>query len=141
MVDYEIIEHTADIGIRVKGKDLKAVFENSALAMFTLICQAISRPSDTKIKKTGFKIKQKAGDLEELLVNWLNELLSLSSAKGLIFTDFVIRKLDKDSLEAEVYGEDIKDYKVNTEIKAATYHRLKIQESDGIWQAEIIFDV
>ncbi len=141
MVDYEIIEHTADIGIRVKGKDLKAIFKDSALAMFAIIGQAVPSPSDTKIKKTGLKIKQKAGDLEELLVNWLNELLSLSSAKELMLTDFVIRKLDKNNLEAEVYGEDIKNYKVNTEIKAATYHRLKIQESDSGWQAEVIFDV
>jgi SHS2 domain-containing protein len=86
-------------------------------------------------------IKQKAQDLEELFVNWLNELLSLSSTKELIFSDFKINKLDKNNLEAEAEGEDIKNYKVNMEVKAATYHQLKIEDKGDFWQAEVIFDV
>ncbi|MCM8801242.1 MAG: archease [Candidatus Omnitrophica bacterium] len=139
--NYEFLEHTADIGIRVKAKDLKALFKNIALAMFDVMAKRNSdlSPQSSKLKK--IIIKQRAGSLEELLVNWLNELLSLSAVKESIFTDFNITKLDNDNLEAEVFGEDIKNYKLNTEIKAATYHQLKIEEKDTGWQAEIIFDV
>lgn len=141
---YELIEHTADVGIRVKAKDLKGLFENSALAMFNIMGQLLPidhGPASVVIQKPGFKISQKAEDLDELFINWLNELLSLSSVKGLIFTDFIIHKMDKFNIKADVYGEDIKNYKVATEIKAATYHQLKIEEGQDGWQAEVIFDV
>jgi len=135
---YELIEHTADIGIRVKGKDLKALFKNSASAMFDIIAEKKESPV---IKQTKIKIEQKADNLEELLVNWLNELLSLSATKELIFSEFRINKIDKNTLQAVVIGEDIKNYRVNTEVKAATYHQLKLEEAKTGWRAEVIFDV
>jgi SHS2 domain-containing protein len=141
MKNYELIEHTADIGIRLKAKNLKELFKNTASAMFEVMAEKKSEVKSQKSEVKKIKIKQKAQDLEELFVNWLNELLSLSSAKGLIFSDFKINKLDKNNLEAEAFGEDIKNYKVNTEIKAATYHALKIEDKDDFWQAEVIFDV
>jgi len=141
---YELISHTADIGICVKAKRLEGLFRNAALAMFNIMGESAAIPSGPAVKEIPeFKIniRQKAEDLEELFINWLNELLSLSAAKGLMFTDFIIHKVDKNSLEAEVFGEGIENYKVNTEIKAATYHALKIQEVSAGWQAEVIFDV
>jgi SHS2 domain-containing protein len=136
--DYEFIEHTADIGIRVKGKELVALFRNAALAMFDIAAQ---KKESQAGKKTRIKIGLKAGNLDELFVNWLNELLSLSATKYLIFSDFQINKLDKTILEAVAIGENIANYKINTEIKAATYHQLKLEEDKTGWQAEIIFDV
>jgi SHS2 domain-containing protein len=141
---YQLLEHTADIGIRVKAANLKELFINSALAMFDIAGQLVplpSGPAAVAIKKTGLKINQKAGDLEEIFINWLNELLSLSAAKRLVFTDFIIHRLDRNNLEAECYGEDIKNYKIDTEIKAATYHQLKIKKNKDGWQVEVIFDV
>ncbi|MCX5695995.1 MAG: archease [Candidatus Omnitrophica bacterium] len=135
---YEVFEHTADIGIRVKGKDLKDLFRNAGLAVF-----AISTHKQFTRNKihTSIIIKQKADNLEELFINWLNELLSLSSAKGLIFHGIKINKLAGNSLEALVVGSDIANYKVNTEIKAATFHELKIKQNDYGWLAEVILDV
>jgi SHS2 domain-containing protein len=137
--NYELFEHTADIGIRVKGHDLRELFQNAALAMFDILAE---RENPQSRGNQEIEIKQKADTLEELFVNWLNELLSLSSAKELIFSEFQIKKIDKNSLEALVIGQGIAGYyKVNTEIKAATYHQLKIEEAKTGWQAEIIFDV
>jgi len=136
--DYEIIEHTADIGIRVKGKTLKELFINAGLSLF----EVSSRKQFTKDKKhTDITIKQKASSIEELFVNWLNELISLSSARGLIFHNIKIYKVDKNILEATCTGSDIENYKVNIEIKAATYHQLSIKENESGWQAEVILDV
>lgn len=135
---YELIEHTADIGIRVKGDNLKELFINAALAMFDIIAE---KKKEQKNKSKRIKIRQKADNLEELFVNWLNELLSLSSVKELIFNDFKIGKLDENNLEAQAFGQDIQDYKVNVEIKAATYHTLKLAQTESGWNAEVIFDV
>ncbi|MDI6606278.1 MAG: archease [Candidatus Omnitrophota bacterium] len=138
MKNYEFIEHTADIGIRVKGDDLKALFTNAALAMFEIIAEK-KTPAKTTLKS--IKIKQQAENPEGLFINWLNELLSLSAARSLIFSDFKINILDNKNLEAVANGEEISNFRVNTEIKAATYHQLKLKEEGGRWIAEVIFDV
>jgi SHS2 domain-containing protein len=135
--DYELLEHTADIKISVTAVDLKELFKNSASAMFDIMAEEKLKARKPKI----LKIKQKAGDLEELFINWLNELLSLSATKGLIFEDFKIAKLNEKALEATASGSDIKNYKVNTEIKAATYHGLKLERDKFGWQVEVILDV
>ncbi len=140
MKNYELIEHTADIGIRVRGSDLKELFKNTALAMFDIMAEK-KRNTQYSIRNTRYIVQQKADDLEELFINWLNELLSLSAIKEKIFCDFRFKKLDEQNLEAEVTGCDIKDYKVNVEIKAATYHQLKLEKQKAGWLAEVIFDV
>ncbi|MCM8795520.1 MAG: archease [Candidatus Omnitrophica bacterium] len=139
--EYELIEHTADLGIRVKAKDLKELFRNAGLAMFEIMAEPAQIDDKQKPKTKKVIIKQKADNLDGLFVNWLNELLSLSATKELIFCDFKIKKLDKNSLEVEAEAESLDKYKVNTEIKAATYHQLKIEKIDSRWQAEVIFDV
>lgn len=139
MKNYELLEHTADIGIRVKASDLKGLFKNTALAVFDIMAEKSQEQSAAKPQLLHIKIKSE--DSEELFVNWLNELISLSATKGIIFSDFKILKLDKNNLEAEVSGNDISGYKLNTEFKAATYHELKLKKADSGWIGEVIFDV
>jgi len=136
--NYELLEHTADIKIRVTANDLKDLFKNSAAAIFDIIAER--RNPDPAPQKT-IPIKQAADTREELFINWLNELISLSAAGEIIFSDFKITKLDEHNLEAEVIAEGAKNYRMNTEIKAATYHDLKLAEVNGGWQAEVILDV
>ncbi len=136
--NFEIIEHTADIGIRVRSADLKALFSSCAAAMFSIIAQ----PSKLlKPKPHIFNIGIKAQNYEDLLVNWLNELLSLSAVEEMVFDKFRFVEFDQQHLIAEVYGFDNTNYKINTEIKAATYHQLKVEKTPAGWMAEIIFDV
>jgi SHS2 domain-containing protein len=135
---YELLEHTADIRIRVKAKDLKELFKTVALAMFDIIAE---KKNSHTAHPEKINIAQQADNLEELFINWLNELLSLSATKELIFSDFQINKLDEHALELVAVGEDIRNYKVHTEIKAATYHALKLEKNKSGWQAEVIFDV
>lgn len=106
--------------------------------MFAIIAEP-KKPASKNQNKV--KIKQKADNLDELFINWLNELLSLSATREIIFDDFRINKLDNQRLEAEAVGEPVENYKVNTEIKAATYHALEIKKTGSGWQAEVIFDV
>jgi SHS2 domain-containing protein len=135
---YELLEHTADIAIRVKGSDLKEIFRKTAAAIFDIMADekgAAGSPPEN------VGIKQSAGDIQELFINWLNELLSLSAANEVIFYDFKIDELDERNIISTATGRSMKDYKVNIEIKAATYHQLKIEKSGSGWQAEVIFDV
>jgi len=136
--NYEILEHTADIGIRVKGKNLAGLFRNAGLAVFDIIAER--QPGKNTRQKT-IPIRQTADNVEELFINWLNELLSLSATKELIFTDFHMDQLDERNLQARALGEDFKRYRLNVEIKAATYHELKMKQASSGWQAEVILDV
>jgi len=87
------------------------------------------------------RIKQNADSIDELFINWLNELLSLSDARGLIFFDFKIKSIDTVSINADVFGNTAAQYRLKSEIKAATYHQLNLKKTDSSWVAEVIFDV
>jgi SHS2 domain-containing protein len=137
--NYQIIEHTADLALCIRGEDLPGLFTNAALALFEI--SAVKIPSSKTPKKESISITQKADTLDELFINWLNELLSLSATRELVFTDFKISKINENNLEATATGEDLNCYKINREIKAATYSGLKIEHTGSSWQAEVILDV
>ena len=138
MKRYEIIDHTADIGIKVHGKDLKSLFANAAYGMFDIM-------ADLKNVRTkeSLKIESEAPNVEELFLSWLGELLYQYNSKKIIFKEFVIDKLTENTISASAQGEklDLSRHALKTEIKAATYHQLKVEKVKDIWQAEVIFDV
>jgi len=138
MKKYEILDHTADIGLKIYGRDLKRLFENAAAGLFSLI----SETGCVKPKKE-FKVKIKAPDIEELLVSWLRELLYRYDTKKILFCDFKIQKISKNSLEAVCKGEklDIKKHTLKMEVKAITYCQLKIKKTAQGFKAQVIFDI
>ena len=141
MKEFEILEHTADIGIAAYGKNKREIFINAAKGMFEIIS------GGNKILKESFydKIKLEADNLEGLLFVWLNELLYISETKLVILNKFEIKDLSNNKIEAEVEGMKINppSVKIEKEIKAVTYHRLEIKkdEESGLWRAQVIFDI
>ena len=101
MVDYELISHTADIGIRVKGATLKALFLNAAEATFDVIAEAkkplgaLGLAERRALNAREFSIALKAPNIQELFVRWLSELVSLSDAKDVHFIRFDIKDFSK----------------------------------------------
>ena len=141
MKEFEILEHTADIGIMAYGKTKREVFINAAKGMFEIIS------GDTKNLKENFydKIKLEADNLEGLLFAWLNELLYIGETRLVILNKFQIKELSDFQIKAEVEGMKINppSVKIEKEIKAVTYHRLEIKkdEESGLWRAQVIFDI
>jgi protein archease len=138
MAKYILIDHTADIGIDVFGDSLQELFSNAAFAMFDIIADL----SNVK-NKDEYIISVSGVDREQLLVNWLSELLYIHDVKGLLFKDFVITNITDTQLDAIARGERYKDgiHVIKTEMKAVTYHNLSIIRKDNRWQARIIFDL
>ncbi len=132
------MEHTADVGIRVKSSSLEGLFRDAGLAVADL---STEKQKTFNSEKHKIVILQKAANVEELFVNWLNELLSASAAEALIFEDIKINQINEQFVDAIAIGSDMRNYKTNIEIKAATYHQLKVQKIGSHWQAEVIFDV
>lgn len=136
---YTIIEHTADIGVAVEAGDLAGIFVNAAVAMFDIMAERLTAPSpETRVK---LNVKLSAAKPDELLIRWLNELLSLSATKKLIFVDYRVHNIDDTTLDIAVFGEDVSNYRFNAEIKAATYHDLELVKTTSSYKAKVIFDV
>ncbi|MEW5758727.1 MAG: archease [Candidatus Omnitrophota bacterium] len=138
MKKYEFIEHTADFGLRVYGKNLTDLFINAAVGLFDNIAE-LRRVKSTK----RIIIELKASNLEELFISWLRELLYQFSAKEIILKDFKIKKISDTKLEAEAFGEelDLGKHRLNKEIKAVTYHELSVKKINSGYQAQVIFDI
>jgi len=87
-------------------------------------------------------IKLTAPDQESLLVEWLNELIYLFDAEGIIFKRFDITELNNTRLKARSYGEkaDSSRHGLKTGVKAATYHMLKVDKNDGC-KVQVLFDI
>jgi SHS2 domain-containing protein len=136
--NYEVLEHTADFRLKIKAFTLKGLFKQACLAITGVTAEKhrMLYPEKHKIV-----ITQKADNPEELFINWLNELLSVSAAEGLIFEEVKISRFDPKFIAALAIGSDMRNYKVNVEIKAATYHELKVAKAGLFWQAEVILDV
>lgn len=135
---YQIIEHTADIGIKAYGQDLKELFVNAAVGMFDIIVGPRRAAQGAKQK---LEIQKQAEDRENLLVEWLGELLFLFSTKDIVFESFEIEKLDEKHIKAVVIAGSLENYKIETEIKAVTYHMIEVKQEEGVWEAVVIFDI
>lgn len=141
MKKFEIIDHTADIGLLAYGKTKREVFINAAKGMFEIIA------GENRNLKENFydKIKLEAESLEDLLIAWLNELIYIGETRLVILNKFRIKELSDHQIKAEIRGTKINQlcFKVEKEIKAVTYHCLEIKkdEESGLWKAKVIFDI
>jgi SHS2 domain-containing protein len=138
MKSYEIIEHTADVGLRATGKSLSEAFINIGKGMFDLITdESCIEGKDT------FEIDLFADDLEQLLVDWLSELLFLHDTKQVVFGRFeIIVDEGKKTCFGQVFGEpfDSSKHKVGMQIKAVTYHMLEVRRGPP-YHVQVLFDI
>jgi len=135
--DFEVIEHTADAGIRAYGDDISEAFANAARGLFSLITEL------DDIEEAEYRdIEITAPDQESLLVQWLNELIYLFDTENIICKRFEIIHLNRTRLKARAYGEKVDGsrHELKTGVKAATYHMLNINENNG-WKVEVLFDI
>ena len=138
---FELFEHKADVGVRGTGKSQEGAFSECAKAMFSVIAD---------LKAVGGKESEGldlgANSREDLLVGFLNELLYLHDAKEMLFSSFDLHITDasgKWKLEGRAFGEktDKEKHGIKGDVKAATYHQLKVEEKDGKFLAQCVLDV
>jgi SHS2 domain-containing protein len=136
MKQYELIDHTADVGVKAYGKTLAEAFEHAAKGMFDIITD------ESTVASVGqYDIQLEAPDLEQLLVDWLSHLLFLNGAQELVFGAFHVT-LSGTRLSASVFGEkyDMMKHRMGVEIKAVTYHMLQVQVKEPIF-VQVLFDI
>ncbi len=135
--EFEIVNHTADVGIIAYGADMNEVFANAAKGLFSLITEL-----DDVEEVVHRDIEITAPDQESLLVGWLNELIYLFDTENILFKRFDITRLSQTELKAKSYGEkvDSSRHKIKIGVKATTYHMLKIDRNNGC-KAQVLFDI
>jgi SHS2 domain-containing protein len=136
--DYTLLDHTADLGIKVRGTDLKDLFESAGRALMHLTVRG-----EIPSKTTSMKISVSGEDLADLMVRWLGEILYLFAGEHLVVTSIRMGAVSSSYLEAalETAPFEPEIHEVLSEIKAVTYHQIQVTEKANGWEARIIFDV
>jgi SHS2 domain-containing protein len=135
---FEIFEHTADLGIRVEAESFSALLVEAARGLTSVLVanpEAIRPTREIEVTIAGARP-------EDLLIDWLSEVLWRFSAEHMVYSRFEITQHD-DHLAARLWGEPLDEsrHRLDTEVKAITYHRLKVVEQAGRWMGEVIVDL
>jgi SHS2 domain-containing protein len=135
---FEIIDHTADLGIVVAGSNLKELFQNASHAMMRIMLEEVPEESGETTK-----ISVQGSDLPDLMVRWLGEILYLFEGENRLVTQSKILEITPNHLDARIKTTPFSSAKheILTEIKAVTYHQIEVIRKGGVWNARIIFDL
>ncbi len=136
MKNYELLEHTADMGVRAWGATLAAVFENMAQGLYAI---ALHHPPQDAREKLGLSFN--AENPEDLLILFLQELVYLLYTRNLAATRLLITFDSETRLHAQGDFEHIRPENLAVEVKSPTYHKLKISRQNEGWMAEVYFDL
>ena len=137
-MDFEFLDHPADIGFRARGSTLEQLFENCALALIAIILDPSEIHGNAQIVLTA-----EGSDQESLLVNWLNEVLYYVDTKRLAFGSFMVEfpSVEQVRAVARFEARDPLRHPVRLSVKAVTYHQLRVSNVGGKWVAEVYVDV
>ena len=137
MQPFEIIDHTADVGLEAHGATLEELFANAALGMFSIIGGAGKvSPRETR------EVSVEADDRELLLVAFLAELLYVFEVDRFVPHHVEVRHVSETTVTATEHGEPIAPHhEFHTEIKAVTHHGLSVEQDGDVWRATVLFDI
>ena len=134
---FTVFDHTADVGLRITGATLDALFVNAALGMFSLLC-------DVNTVRTNARdmIAVDEDDVAYRLHDWLAELLYRFDTDHRLYARFEVRNVGVRA-ECIAWGErvDPARHELRAEIKAVTAHELTVKRDGGLWTATVIFDL
>ena len=134
---FDIIDHTADVGVAAHGATREELFGNAALGMFTVIGD-LGRVAPREKRDVIVDAK----DLESLLVSFLAELLFIHEIHHFMICDVRVDFVTDTRVQATVRGEALSPkHEIYTEIKAVTHHDLKVEHTGDGWNATVLFDI
>ena len=138
----EFFDHTADVGVRITAASLESLFAEAAMALTATVTD-LSHVE----QKVSRRFRLRAPDLNQLLVDWLSELVGQFDIERFLGRRAVVtltRQADAWSLEAHVRGDIAESarHPINVVVKGVTYHDLHIEQTaDGMWRTQVILDI
>ena len=135
---HETFDHTADLGLRIRAATLDELFVEAAAALFEVIVADLHSVAPTQ----QIEVTLPADAVDYLLFDWLNALLYHFDADLLLLSRFEVH-VDADGVKAKAWGEplDRSRHELCHEVKALTYHRLRVEQTPDGWLAELIIDI
>jgi SHS2 domain-containing protein len=135
---YETFEHTADLGLRIRAPDLDTLFAEAAQALFAVIVEDLN----TIEPRQRFDVQLVGSDREYLLFDWLKELLYRFDSEHWLYGRFNVQ-VTENGLTGSAWGEplDRGRHELSHEVKAITYHGLRVEQTADGWLAEVIVDI
>ncbi len=139
--EYKILDHPSDVRVQAFGKTKKELFLNAMKGMTAVLQPQIkSQKSQPKAgPPRAEKIIIKSIDLNALLVDFLSEVLYLIQTNKEVYNNVKFTKFSDKELEGELTGDKVESF--GEDIKAVTYHDLKIKKREGLYQVQILFDI
>jgi protein archease len=135
---YRVTTRQSDLAVKVLGNSQADLFANSAFALFDVM---------TDVEKVAIQdrmpLEVEGADRDDLMVNWMRELLYLYQGSGYLLREFHIREAKETSVKAEVCGEKIDPdrHEIKKEILAVAYHQSRMQKTGNQWTAQMIFEI
>ena len=139
MARFEILEHTADVGIRAEAVDLSGVFEQATLGLLDIVgTWSPGREPEERVE-----LAIEADDAGALLVDWLGEVLYLGDSRDAVVTSLELTEVTEQRAAGAVgiAPRDEAAYEGGTQVKAITYHRLAVEKNERGWSATVYVDV
>ena len=133
---YDILPHTADVGIVARGDSLADVIANTAYGMFSLMYDLSDIRPEIEVV-----IKAAAESPPELLVDCLSELIAVGETDDLVFVDFEVEAQNLRATVTAAGGSAAAAELVGPPVKAVTYHDLRCEWTGDHWKSQVIFDV
>ena len=138
---FEILEHTADVGLRAFGETLSELFANAAQGMIAIAFEGEAAIQENRSEQRR-KLAASGEDREELLVHFLSEILYALDSEGWRFAEFRIQAIESNAIEAEGWGSrEERSVHSRVAVKAVTYHQVSVTKSDKGWEAVVYFDI
>lgn len=137
-IKYRITKHQNEMAVRVTGNSQAELFVNSGLALFEVMADA-----DRIEVKERLPLEVEGADRDELIVNWLRELLYLYQSGGYLLKEFKVTEVKDSLVKAEVCGEKIDPdrHEIKQEIATVAEHKSRMQKTGNQWVARVIFEL
>jgi SHS2 domain-containing protein len=136
--NYRLNKHQSEIAVRVIGNSQADLFINSAFALFDVMVdiQAIEN-------KERLPLEVEGTDRDDLMVNWVRELLYLYHSSGYLLREFQVREVKDTIVRAEVCGEKIDPdrHEIKQEIASIAFHKSRMEKTGNQWTAHLIFEI
>jgi protein archease len=136
--NYRVTARQSELAVRIVGKSQANLFVNAATALFDVMTD-----NDKIEAKERRQLEVEGSDRDDLLVNWLRELLYLYQGSAYLLNEFSVREVSDTVVKAEVGGEklDPDRHEIKQEIAAVAYHQSHMQKTGDQWIAQVIFEV
>lgn len=134
---YRIMNRSSDLVIKVFGKSQTELFANSGFALFDLMTDVANVQVSERLP-----LEVEGVDRDDLMVNWMRELLYLYQVSGYLLKAFQVLEVKDTYVRGEVSGEkfDPDRHEIQREIRAVAYHQSRMEKTGDQWMAQVIFE-